>query len=87
MQTIVLDTVCRPQRCGGVELLLCPNLTANQRSGAGGKTRQNIAAIVLMEIWAARQRRPTAVAHCVALHPSGIFNFSIFISPASHRRR
>jgi len=70
-----LDTTCRQQRRGRAELLLCPNLTASQRSEAGSKTRQNLAAVVLMEFWAARQRRPTVVARYAAPRPSGIFNF------------
>jgi len=70
-----LDTTSRQQRRGRAELLLCPNLTASQYGEEGGKTWQNPAAVVLMEIWAARQRRPTVVAHRVAPRPSGIFNF------------
>jgi hypothetical protein len=76
MQTTGLNTTCRQQRRGRAELLLCPNLTtASQRSEAGGKTRQNLATVVFMEIWAARQRRPTVVARCAAPRPSDIFNF------------
>jgi hypothetical protein len=50
---------------GRANLPVCPNLTARQRSNAGGtmgiRTRQNIAPLVLVEVWAARQRRPTLV--------------------------
>ena len=46
-------------------LPVCPNLTASQRSDAGGTilgyARQNIAPLVLVKVWAARQRRPTLV--------------------------
>jgi hypothetical protein len=43
----------------------CPNLTTCKRSIAGGTmgiyARENIASLVLVEVWAARQRRPTLV--------------------------
>jgi len=44
---------------GRAELPLCPNLTASERSDAGEITRQNIASLVLVAVWAAQQRRPT----------------------------
>jgi hypothetical protein len=52
-----------PTKDGGANLPVCPNLSASKRSDAGGtmgiRTRKNIAPLVLVEIWAAWQRRPT----------------------------
>jgi hypothetical protein len=56
-----LDT---PTNDGRANLPVCPNLTASKRSDAGGTMGyacQNIAPLVLLEVWAARQRRPTLV--------------------------
>jgi hypothetical protein len=47
---------------GRVELLLGPDLTASERSDAGGNAGKNIAPLVLAEVLAARQRSPTKVA-------------------------
>jgi len=44
---------------GGAKLPLCPDFTGSERSDAGGNTRENIAALVLVEIWANRQVCPT----------------------------
>jgi hypothetical protein len=48
---------------GRANLPVCFNLTASKRSDAGGTvgiyTRKNIALLFLVEVWAARQRRPT----------------------------
>ena len=41
---------------GGAELPLCPDLTGREPSDAGGHTVQNSAALVLVEVWAERQR-------------------------------
>ena len=47
---------------GRANLPVCLNLTASKRSDAGGTmgiyTRKNIALLVLVEVWAARQRPP-----------------------------
>ncbi|MGB8367861.1 MAG: hypothetical protein ACLPYZ_04030 [Limisphaerales bacterium] len=44
---------------GRAELPLCPNLTGSKRNDAGSRTGKNITSLVLAEIWAARQHRPT----------------------------
>jgi hypothetical protein len=49
---------------GRAELLLCPSFTVSERSDAGGVLAcggKNIARPVLDAVWAARQRRPTAI--------------------------
>jgi len=55
-----LDT---PTNDGGANLPVCPNLIASKRSDAGGTmgiyAHKNIAPLVLVEVWTARQRRPT----------------------------
>jgi hypothetical protein len=59
---VQLDTTTND---GRANLPVCPNLTASKRSNAGGTVgirHENIAPLVLVEVWAARQRRPTLVA-------------------------
>jgi hypothetical protein len=68
---------------GRANLPVCPNLTASKRSNAAepwGYARQNIAPLVLVEVWAARQRRPTlvVVSSCAPLthNPPFIRNYA-----------
>ena len=50
---------------GSANLPVCPNLTASKRSDADGTilgyVHKNIAPLVLVEVWAAQQHRPTLV--------------------------
>lgn len=51
-----LDT---PTHSGRADLPVCPDLPASECSDAGGNPSQNFAWLVLAEVWAPRQRRPT----------------------------
>ena len=49
---------------GRANLPVCPNLTASKRSNAGGtmgNAHENIAPLVLAEVWAERHLRPTGI--------------------------
>jgi hypothetical protein len=54
-------------------LPVCPNLTASKRAMLAEPweyARENIAPLVLVEVWAARQRRPTLeVSGSIYCHP------------------
>ena len=70
---------------GRDDLPVVPNLSASERSDAGGNAGQNIAPLVLADIWAAQQRRPTLVrvSSCVRRQAALIFAAALLAAPAS----
>ena len=55
---------------GRADLPVGPNLSASERSDVGGNAGKNIAPLVLSNIWAVRQHRPTLVVVSRACCPN-----------------